>query len=193
MKRIVVLAASVLLSTLVFANGTGDASNASSVVVLNSNGSNLFKVLYKGQHRTDVRVTIMDEKSNVVLTEMIRRKDGFIRPYNFDGLPEGKYTIQIQDEFGIQVEKVNYGSPSPLTYIHLAKLSGGDDKYMINGLSPREEEIKVSIFDSNQELVFQEDRTVSGQFGEVLNLKNLHGKLRIEVGNSHGILKSLYR
>jgi len=40
----------------------------------------------------------------------MKKMDGFMRPYNFDGLPEGQYTIKVEDENGKTVEKINYKS-----------------------------------------------------------------------------------
>ena len=191
MKKIIVLAVSVLFCTLVFANGTEDPSSGkSSVRVLNANGSNLFKVFYKANRFGNVKVSILNQNQQVVFSEILRRIDGFMRPYNFDGLPDGAYTIQIEDAFGKRLEKINYTTNKISTYVHLAKLSGGN-KYALTGRAFKEDQIQVRIYDAAHQIVFEANRKVNGEFGEVYNLKNLTGAYTIEVGGRDGILKTI--
>jgi hypothetical protein len=193
MKKIIVLTLSVLCSALVFANGTDDPSKvASSVVVLNSNGSNLVKVFYKSPQLGNVKISILNEQQELIFSETLRKMDGFMRPYNFDALPEGTYMIQIEDVYGKQVEKLNYHTGKTEKFVHLAKLLGQKGKYVLTGLSQQEDEIQVRIYDANNQLVFEENRKVTGEFGEVYNLKNISGSFTIEVADSHGVLKSLH-
>jgi hypothetical protein len=192
MKKIIVLAVSVLFCTQVFANGTEDPSKVvSSVGVMNSNGSSLFRVMYKAPSYNNIKVSIINDRQEVVFTETLRKMNGFMRPYNFDGLPLGAYTIQIEDSFGKQIEKVNYGLAKSETLIHLAKLSGEDTKYILTGLSTTEDEIQVRIYDSLHQLLYEESRKVVGQFGEIYNLRNLPGPFTVEVSDSRGILKTI--
>lgn len=193
MKKIIVCILSVLCCTLVFANGTDDPSKAgSSVVVLNSNGSNMVKVFYKAPRLGNVKISILNDQHELIFSETLRKMDGFMRPYNFDALPEGAYTIQIEDVFGKQVEKLNYHSVKSEKFVRLVKLPGQEVKYALTGRSQKEDDIHVRIYDASNQLVFEENRKVVGEFGEVYNLKNLSGSFTIEVSDSHGVLKSLH-
>src|SRR5260221_13282646 len=98
MKKIIVLTVSVLFCTLVFANGTDDPSaGSSSVVVLNANGSNLFKEFYKANRFGKVKISILDQEQKVVFSVTFRKINGIKSPYNFCGLTEGEYTIIVDD------------------------------------------------------------------------------------------------
>ena len=192
MKKIIVLTLGVLCSTLVFANGTVDAAVTSSVVVLNSNGSNMVKVFYKAPRMGKVKISILNEKRELIFSETWRKMGGFMRPYNFDGLPDGAYTFQIEDVFGKQVEKINYQAGKAEKFVHLAKLSGEENKFILTGLSQEEDEIQVRIYDADNQLVFEETRKVAGEFGEVYNLNEIMGLFTIEIADRHGVLKSLH-
>ena len=192
MKKFIVLAVSVLFCTLVFANGTDDpSSGSSSVTVLNPNGSNLFKVIYKASRFGNVKVSILNEKQDVVFSETIRKINGFLRPYNFDGLPDGTYIIQVEDAFGKRLEKVNYSGYQSKVFVHLAKLAGEGNKYVLTGRALTEDEIQVRIYDGYHNLVFEDLRKVAGEFGQVYNLKNITGSFTIEVGDQVGVLKTI--
>ncbi|SRR5258706_2198924 len=192
MKKFIVLAVSVLFCTLVFANGTDDpSSGSSSVTVLNASGSNLFKVFYKANRISNVRVSIFDQNQRIVFSETLRKINGFMRPYNFDGLPNGLYTIQIKDAFGKRSEKVNYQTVPGKTFVRLMKLPGAGTKYVLTGRAFTTDQIQVRIYDAAQQVVFEQNRSVTGEFGEVYNLKNLTGAFTIEVGNGDGVLKTI--
>jgi len=94
------------MCTLVFARGTdGPIKGSSSVAVTNVAGSTLYKVYYNPIRPGKVKVSIIDEKGTTSLLKTMKKMDGFMRPYNFDGLPEGQYTIKVEDENGKTVEK----------------------------------------------------------------------------------------
>ena len=199
MKKIIVLTLSVLCCTLVFANGTDDPSKmTSSVALLNLKGSNIVKVLYKAPRLGKVKISIINERDERIFRETIRGMDGFIRPYNFDGLPDGAYTIEIEDVFGKQVEKLNYhwgkidNSGNTGKLIRLAKLPGTETKYLLTGLAQNEDDIQVRIYDEDSKLVFEENRRVLGEFGKIYDLKDLSGPFTIEVSDKAGVLKSIH-
>src|SRR5258708_16427469 len=98
MKKIIAVTLGVLCCALVFANGTDDpAKTASSVGVLNPNGSQLVKVLYKSPRYGKVKVSILNERHELLFSETMKKTDGFMRPYNFVGMVEGVYLIEIED------------------------------------------------------------------------------------------------
>jgi hypothetical protein len=193
MKKIIVLTMSVLFCTLVFANGTDDpSSGSSSVVVLNATGSNLFKVFYKASRYGNVKVSIVDQNQQVVFSETLRKINGFMRPYNFDGLPEGAYTIQIEDVFGRRLEKVNYAAIRNDTFVRLVKLPGAENKVALTGRAFKGDNIQVRVYDAAHQLVFEKNQKVAGEFGEIYNLKDVMGSFTVEVGNQNGVLKTIH-
>ena len=190
MKKIIVLAVSVLFCTQVFANGTDDPSTGtSSVAVSNANGSKLVKVYYKGQRFGNVKVWIINDRGETVFVEKLRKTDGFMRPYNFEGLAEGEYTIKVEDALGKYTEKVNYSGGRIKTLIRFVKVPGEESRYVLTGRSHNEEKITVRFYDAAHQIVFESQRKVEGEFGEVYNLKNLPGSFSVEVSDSYGVLK----
>jgi hypothetical protein len=191
MKKIIAIALSVLCSTLVFAKRTeGPAKTGSSVAVLSNAHSNLVKVVYRAPMSGKVKITIRNEKNELIFSETIKQRDGFMRPYNFGDLAQGSYTVQVEDAFGTQIEKVNYHRVAD-RFIRLMKLTGDVEKVLVLGNSGTEDEIIVRIFDRKDELLFEEARKVSGPFGEVYNLKNLAAPFTVQVSNANGLLKTL--
>ena len=190
MKKILALSASVLMCTLVFARGTdGPIKGSSSVAVTNVTGSTLYKVYYKSDRPGKVKVSIINEKGNTIFDETLKKVNGFLRPYNFDGLPEGKYTIKVEDEYGKTVEKINYklGRVEKLIQVH--KLPG-ENKYLLSISSPKPEDVFIYIFDDKGNLVHNEIQSINGDFAQVYNLTEVKS-FTIEVSDKFGELKTV--
>ena len=96
----------VLVSLLAFAERGNPKSNSGMAVVKRNATS--FKVIYKGEETSNVKVQIFDERDQLVFTETIKKSRGFARPYNFEGLAEGEYTIKINNGLSLLTETIDY-------------------------------------------------------------------------------------
>lgn len=179
----------VLLCTLVFARGIAGPVKGSSVAVTNNIGSTLYKVYYKSERLGNVKVSIIDEKGNTLFDERMNKVDGFLRPYNFQGLPEGQYTVKVEDDNGKTVEKVNYKAGRVEKLIHVRKLAE-DNKYMLSICSPVPEDVYIYIFDEKDNLIHNEIQSVRGEFAQVYNLKGIKS-FSIEVSDKLGVVKKV--
>jgi hypothetical protein len=190
MKKISLLFVGVLFCTLVFANGTDEPiAPASSVAVTNSSGSSLFKLYYSAYTAADVKVSIFNQSGRLVFTERLRKTDGFIRPYNFEGLEVGDYTIQIENTEGKRVERVHYNAGKIEKLINIVKLAE-EGKYLLSITSKRADNVNVNIYNDNDELIHSQKCFVNNEFAEVINVKGIHA-FKIEVTDSKGLLKTL--
>ena len=191
MKKICVLLSGVLMCTLMFARGIDEPKpiKGSSVAVTNAAGSTLYKVYYKSEKVGRVKVSIIDEKGNILFNETINKVDGFLRPYNFDGLPEGEYTVKVEDENGKTVEKVSYKAGRVEKLIHVQKLHG-ENKYMLSIASPKAEDVFIYIFDDQNNLIYNEIQSINGAFAQVYNLQDMKS-FTIEVSDKFGVLKKV--
>ncbi len=176
MRKINLLLAGVLFCTLVSARGIDDPIKGSSdEAITNTTGSTLFKLYYKSEKQGRVKVHISNEAGNAIFNETLNKVDGFMRPYNFEGLPEGRqqYTVSVEDENGKTVEKIDYKGGKVEKLIHLSKLPGEENKYLLSVSSRGAENVFIYIFDSNGNLIHNEIQTVKGEFAQVYNLKSV--------------------
>lgn len=151
-------------STLAFAN-----ANEPSMTVVAGDNANIFKVVYKSTTANRVLVSIRNSKNEVVFSESFNKMSRFTRPYNFVGLPEGEYTIEVKDNQGKKVEKVNYSLGVVNSLIKVTKI-GDQPKFMVSVANKGMNVINVSIFNAEGDQLIYNAHIVDGDFAIVYNL-----------------------
>jgi flagellar hook assembly protein FlgD len=192
MKKILTLSL-VLFSTVMFANGTDDDSKAAAAsgTALIKKDANTFRLIYKAEKQSNVRVSIYDANDQLVYSEKVNNTDGFTRPYNFENLGEGDYTIAIENGSKKQIEKVSYHAPKVTKTLNVIKMSSDEGKYFVMAAGQGEEQITVSVFDGEHNLVHKSIEATDGNFSKIYNLKSLKGHLTFEISNENGEVKSV--
>lgn len=185
MKKMMTTMVGVLFSTLVFAGGTVDEPSSASGVAVLPGTEGVFKLLYKGAKVSDVKVSIVDATNKLVFSETVKKVDGFMRPYNFSALKEGEYTITIEDAAGEKVEKVSYRS-GQISKLVTVKPVGDQGKYLLTATGKGSERITVNIFDSADNLLYNESKATLGDFAQVYNLSKVSGSLTFEIVHENG-------
>ena len=145
-------------------------TDESSVAIVSGENANIFKVVYKAASANRVHISIRDAKNEVVFTESLNKMNGFTRPYNFNGLPEGEYTIEVEDSQGKKVEKVDYHLGRVSSLIKVTKISNELSKYMVSVPNKGKNKINVLILNEDGDVLLEETRKVVGDFGIVYNL-----------------------
>lgn len=148
------------------------------------------KLFYKSEKASKVRVTIYDENNNVVLTDNIRKMDGFVRPYNFSALPEGDYKIEVADESGRQVSRLDYHKAKFKKIAHLIRIQNSS-KYMLMLSNRGEDVVNVKILDDARNVVYEGSETISDDFSKVFDLEKLNGEFSFEITDKSGTILSL--
>lgn len=192
MKKINLLLMGVLFSTLAFANGTEKPAPGSSVAVTNASGSTLVKLFYKSPESGDVKVTITDSSDNIVFSEKIKSTDGFLRPYNFEGLSAGEYNVSIEDNTGTHRETIVYNvekAEKAQKLVGIIRMAE-DGKFVITAHPRGLDKINVNVYDESSKLVYSKEHAIKTEFAALLNIKGL-SSFTIEVSDRDGVVKSL--
>lgn len=169
----------------------GKDEPALGLAVVPVKGSEVFRVIYKSENPSKVKLSVYNSTSRVVFTETMANVGGFIRPLNFSGLAFGEYTIEITDGTGTKTEKVVYGPArvKSKTSVHVARLHQ-PDKFLLSVTNTGEETVTVKIFDGANNLVHTSSKEVTGDFAQLFAVKDLKG-VTFEVSTSSGALKTI--
>ena len=184
------IAALIVMAGAVTAVGKDEPSNAG-LAVVPVKGSEVFRVIYKGESASRVKLNVYNSSSQVIFSETVNSSGGFIRPLNFSGLQFGEYTIELTDALGKKSEKVNYQPAKSGSQVHVSKLAAADGKFLLSVAQHDGEPITVRIFDGASNLIFTDTRTDASDFAKLYNVKNVDGSVTFEVSNNTGHIKTV--
>lgn len=181
-KSLSSLALLLILISATFANASDNPSSSMAVL---KRGSTI-KLLYKGIEQNDVKVLIVNDENQVVFSEKIKSTTGFVRPYNFSKLPEGNYSIELIDNKGHQSELVSHKTESTRKLMHVIRVGGTTDKFVLSVPSPGQQKISIAIYDENGRTLYSGKENIAGDFARVYNLQKYVGRITFEVVDNTG-------
>ncbi len=191
MKKIILLCVGVLVSSLTFASRLDNSPKSTSGMAVLRQDENSFKLIYKSELESDVKVQILDGNNKVVFSETIKKSSGFVRPYNFGNLKEGEYTINLNNGSNSMTETFSYSRGNPEKLAQLIHLS--DSKYLLTVAGHGEDLISVNIINGIGEIIHSENIPVFGDFAQVYDLGKLKGDFSFEIKDHIGATKILKR
>lgn len=182
MKKITLLVAGVLVSAFALASGPGEGS-ASKLALVKRSESTL-KLYYQTAEKSNVTVTLTDSRGKEIYKEWFKKTNGFIRPYNLEGLKEGSYTVTVDDGQSTRSEVFYHGPTASAKSANVVQLS--DNKYLLSIKGKFVSgKINVKIYDGST-LVHKQQNDVSGDFGQLFRLENIANPVTFEVTDSAG-------
>jgi len=185
MKKIALALSLILfISSVGFARKKDTPVSTSGVGVMKQGST--FTLYYKASQASNVKVSIYDATGALVYTEMIRKSDGFSRPYNFSKLSEGDYTISVQDGERVLVEKITYSESKSGNLVNISRVSGFDNKYLLTVPGKSSDVISVKIYDDKDQVLYDQKESLQGDFAKVYTVEGLTGNLLFSITDSKG-------
>jgi hypothetical protein len=187
-KSIMLSVMMVLVSVFTFAI---DPSN-SQLVVLNTNTTGVFKVIYHQPGQNSVAFKVYNQQGEIVFADYIRSSNGFIRPLNFLGMESGAYKVELKSGNQVTEQMITYSTSSTeekvidgtVKSIHVSKLAG-DNKYLLAISNEGTNRVHVKIYDGAKELVYNTSMKIAGNVGVIYSLKQLVGTPTFEVSDKN--------
>jgi hypothetical protein len=181
----------VMLTMVVGSAVAGDDNPAASSRMAVLRSGSTFKVFYKGGSISKVTVNIYNSRGEKVFSDNVGKHESFVRPYNFAGLSEGQYNIELVDNSGKQVESVEYRSGKIEKLANLIKVANEDAKYLLMVPSRGKDVLNVKIFDANGSVVYEGIENVEGNFAKVYDLKSISNSFVFQITDQTGAVKSV--
>jgi len=194
MKKTFTITFVVLLSsTMMFAGGPKEGlKTAAGFAVIQGTENNLFKVYYKSDESTDVRLSIINSDNREVFSENFKKVDGFVRPYNFEQLPQGEYTIRLEDGTSVQAEKISYKEGVVEKLIQVRKLNQDEGRYLVSVSGEGKEVITLNIYDEKtNQLLHSETNLVKNDTAKLYNVSKVSDKVAFEIIHASGNVQRL--
>lgn len=189
MKKIFLVLMTVAISTVAMA--TSDPSRSTNGMLVLREGST-FKLFYKAKEEGNVTVTIYDDENRVVFSESFKGSDGFIRPYNFEKLEQGKYTFELKDENGLKTQNISYVSDSSDEKVAKVIQLPGTERYALLVPNNGSKSMSVDIYDRDGNSVYSRIQKIEGDYSKLFDLSGLD-TFTIVVSDSKGMSKTIRR
>ena len=183
------LAALLVFSAVaVFGN---DEPKKTGVAVLPVKGAEVFKVVYKNESTSKVKLNLYNENSEIVYTESFSTTSGFILPLNFSNLSYGTYKLELIDANGKSEEEITYAPARKSDHIRVARLTNAQGSFLVSVMTPATEEVTVRIFDNYNNLLHNEVKSIEGGFAQIYKIQNLKGACTFEISDAAGNVKTV--
>lgn len=189
MKKIFLVLMTVAIGTVAMA--TSDPSRSTQGMLVLREGST-FKLFYKAKEEGNVTVTIYDDANRVVFSESFKGSDGFIRPYNFAKLEQGRYTFELKDASGLKTQNISYEPESQSEKVAKVIQLPGTEKYALLVPQNGSKSMSVDIYDREGNSVYSRIQRVEGDYSRLFDLSGLE-TFTIVVSDSKGMSKTIRR
>ena len=172
---------------IVAGTATGSLAQKKSVR-LDSLSKDLYQLTYLNKGKCNVKVEVYDENGLRLLSEQIKRRKSFTKPYNFSNLDFGAYSFKVTDAEGEYVTIVKRSDELFMT-ARIKKIDEEKAKVIVRGEFM--EPISVNIFDRNDVLIFDDNINRERSFSKIYDLSRIKAEeLRIEVVAAQKMLAS---
>ena len=169
----------------------GNDDPTSGVAVLSAKGKDVFRVIYKTEAANNVKVKLFNADGEIIHSASINNTKGFILPLNLGKLNYGEYRVELTDANGKHIERIAYQNVKAVDNIRVARIATAQGKFMVSVMNAKSEKVTVKIFDSYNNLLHNEVKSVSGDFAQVYTVKNLTGACTFEVSDEAGRVKTV--
>jgi hypothetical protein len=183
--KLMVVVAICLMGSAAFAQ---ESASGKFVVVGQSNPAT-YKAAFHNPEASRLKFTIFNADGHKVYSEALN-VNGFVRTVNFKGMAEGVYSLEITDNTGTYIQKVDYVRAAPAS-IHVSKIATEENKYLLSVANEDSAEINVRILDGANNLVYTQSLAVNGSVGLVYDLASVQGSPTFEVTDSNGAFRTI--
>ena len=171
----------ILFGSVVFGGRTDDPSSVK--MAISQVGSTL-KVFYKSDSKA-AKVSILNEKGRKVFSEVIRIKNGFVRPYDLRKLRKGNYTVLIEDENGETRKEFTLEEAKPVLNSAIVKMKDSRKFALILSGKNRANAL-ITVTDQKNRLIYRENFAVPEQMTKVVDLSSTEGPLKFMIIGNDG-------
>jgi hypothetical protein len=179
-----------MVSAGLLAGGIDDPKVSSKVAVIKKDSEHV-NVIYKADKPSNVEVAIYNNRRELQFSEVIKRVDNFNRPYDLSKLAKGEYTIVVKQNGEELIEKLTLKEEVSPLLAQVIKLKGNDNRYLLTVADRKSSSITVKIFNTENELVYEKEEPIQGEYSRVFNLDGSARGCTFSITSESGITQSI--
>ena len=173
-------------SSVVLAGGIENPLMASNMAITKTTSG--ARIIYQAEGLSSVEIKIYDHKNNEIFSDIVKSKESFSRVYNLSNLPVGEYRVSMEDEHGKREETFSTDKKIEVlsSVVYARKLK----KCLVTLFSKGESDVKITLMDSDKNVLAADNFSVDGQSVRLFNLEKLSGPVFVEVSDRNGLIRS---
>lgn len=161
------------------------------LVKINDTEHGKVQLTYYGNTPEKIYVRIYDEEDKRIFSETIKSKAAITKPYNITRLPYGEYRFEVQVEDEVTIRKIMHEAPQYPGNVKLMTKVFAEDKFKMMVMGPGYKKFKLSIYDDQNELLYQGNISQQENFGRVFNLNGTKANaVKLVLSNENGVVQS---
>ena len=174
MKKTTTLLLTLMLGIgVVFADGAEEKEASElRVRILPGASEQVYKLMYLSEEKGLVKVNFYDSEGKKIFTDKIYNKFGFLRPYSFEALPEGTYTIELIDPKGTVSKEIAHIT-SAVSSLDVELTPTAEQAYKLSVVGNSIDPIMVKIYDQRYDLVTEDYIETGKSFSKIYNLSKM--------------------
>lgn len=174
-----------IVSSVVLAGGIDNPKAPSRIAIMQKDADHI-QLFYKSNKEATIEVSIYDADSKLKFTEVIRKSDGFIRPYDLSGMKKGEYTVIVNDGTEKFEEKINTAErkSSLLSNVITMKRAGS---FLLTVADDKAQSFTVTIIDKNENVLHKHVESLNKQYSKIYSFSGEVEGLKFQITTDLGV------
>jgi hypothetical protein len=174
-----------IVSSVVFAGGIDNPKASSKMAIMQKDADHI-QLFYKNSKQATIEVSIFDADNKLRFTEVIRKSNGFIRPYNLSSMEKGEYTVVVNDGTDQFIEKISthVKETTLLSNVISMKKAGS---YLLTLADEKAQYFTVTVTDKDNNVLLQRKENVNKQFSKIYTFPEKVEGLKFLVTTNHDL------
>jgi hypothetical protein len=178
-----------MVSSVALAGGI-DNPKASSKMAIMQKDEDHIQLFYKSNKEATIEVSIYDADNKLTFTELIRKSDGFIRPYDLSAMKEGDYTVVVNDGSEKFVEKISVKNSKEVVLSNVISMKK-EGSFLLTVADKKAQHFTVTISDENDNVLYKQTESLDKQYSKIYNFPTKTNALKFLVTTDLGISRQI--
>lgn len=174
-----------MVSSVALAGGI-DNPKASSRMAIMQKDEDHIQLFYKSNKEATIEVSIYDADNKLTFTELIRKSDGFIRPYDLSAMQEGDYTVVVNDGSEKFVEKISVKNSKEILLSNVISMKK-EGSFLLTVADKKAQHFTVTISDENDNVLYRKTESFDKQYSKIYNFPAKTNGLKFLVTTDLGV------
>ncbi len=174
-----------ILSSVVFAGGIDNPKASSKMAIMQKDADHI-QLFYKNSKQATIEVSIFDADKKLLFSEVIRKSNGFIRPYDLSSMEKGEYTVVVNDGTEQFVEKINTHVKETELLSSVINMQRAGS-YLLTLADEKAKYFKVTVTDKNNNVLLQRKENLDKQFSKIYTFPEKVEGLKFLVTTDHDL------